>query len=55
MARYARVYFNTAAAWTAANEVLRAGGMGFETDTNLFKIGDGATAWDDLPYMNPAP
>ena len=52
MARLARVYFNTAAAWTAANEVLRAGGQGFETDTNLFKFGDGVTAWNDLPYMN---
>ena len=41
---------DTAAAWTAANPVLASGEMGIETNTNQFKIGDGATPWDDLPY-----
>ena len=40
----------TASAWTATNPTLAAGEVGFETDTNLFKIGTGATAWTSLPY-----
>lgn len=40
----------TAAEATAANEVLPVGMPGFETDTGLFKIGDGVTAWNSLPY-----
>jgi len=41
----------TAAQWTAANPVLAAGEIGFETDTNKFKIGNGATAWSALDYF----
>jgi hypothetical protein len=41
----------TAAQWTAANPTLAAGEIGFETDNNRFKIGDGATAWADLDYF----
>jgi hypothetical protein len=40
----------TAAAWTAANPILAAGELGFETDTGLSKLGDGTTAWTSLPY-----
>lgn len=40
----------TAAAWTAANTVLAEGELGLETDTDLFKIGDGTTAWTSLGY-----
>lgn len=40
-----------AAAWTAANTVLASGEVGFEIDTTQFKVGDGVTAWDDLPYF----
>jgi Major tropism determinant N-terminal domain len=40
----------TAATWTAANPTLSAGEFGFETDTNLFKIGDGSSAWTGLAY-----
>jgi hypothetical protein len=40
----------TASAWTTANTTLSAGEFGFETDTNLFKIGDGSTAWTALAY-----
>jgi hypothetical protein len=42
----------TAAAATAANEVLLAGEMGVETDTGMFKIGDGVTPWNALPYSS---
>jgi hypothetical protein len=40
----------TAAQWTSANTVLAEGEMGIETDTDLFKIGDGVTAWNSLSY-----
>ena len=41
----------TAAQWTAANPVLAAGEIGFETDTNQFKIGDGSSQWGTLSYF----
>jgi hypothetical protein len=41
----------TAAQWTAANPILAAGEIGFETDNNRFKIGNGATAWTALDYF----
>ena len=37
---------------TANNPVLSAGEIGIETDTNKIKIGDGSTAWNNLPYVN---
>ena len=40
----------TAAQWTAANTVLAAGELGYETDTGFFKVGDGATAWNAVSY-----
>lgn len=39
-----------AATWTEKNPVLKKGEMGIETDTNMFKFGDGKTAWRDLAY-----
>jgi hypothetical protein len=41
----------TAEQWTTANPVLAAGEIGFETDTNQFKIGDGVNLWADLSYF----
>ena len=41
----------TAAQWTSADPVLSSGEIGFETDTNQFKIGDGATIWSLLSYF----
>ncbi len=41
----------TAAAWTAADPTLLPGEVGFETDTNKFKIGDGVTVWTVLAYV----
>ena len=40
---------NTAAGAAASNPVLAQGEPGIETDTMLLKIGDGVTAWNDLP------
>jgi len=41
----------TAAQWTAANPTLAAGEIGFETDTNKFKVGNGSSAWSSLAYF----
>ena len=41
----------TAARWAEVNPVLAQGEPGFVYDTNSLKIGDGVTAWNDLPYV----
>jgi hypothetical protein len=41
----------TAEQWELANPVLAAGEIGFETDTNQFKLGDGVNRWEDLSYF----
>jgi len=41
----------TAAQWTSANPILNAGEMGWESDTNKFKIGDGTNHWANLDYF----
>ena len=50
MATKIQVRRDTAADWTSNNPTLAAGEIGFESDTNKFKIGDGATAWTSLNY-----
>ena len=40
-----------AARWKELNLVLAAGEPGFVLDENRFKIGNGVTPWNDLPYM----
>lgn len=40
----------TAAQWASVNPVLFAGEMGFETDTQRMKVGDGTRAWAALDY-----
>lgn len=37
--------------WARTNPVLAYGEPGFERDTHKLKIGDGETAWLDLPYI----
>ena len=45
----------TAAQWISTNSgngpILNAGEIGYETDTNKFKIGDGTNHWVDLAYF----
>ena len=41
----------TAAQWTSANPILNAGELGWESDNNRFKIGDGTNHWADLDYF----
>jgi microcystin-dependent protein len=45
---------DTAANWTSTNPTLAAGEIGFETDTQKFKIGTGSTAWASLGYQAQA-
>lgn len=35
--------------WATVNPVLGAGEFGLETDTGIIKLGDGETAWQELP------
>lgn len=41
----------TADQWTNLQPILKIGEPGFETDTGKLKIGDGSTAWPNLPYF----
>ena len=41
----------TAAQWTSYNPILNTGEIGYESDTNKFKIGDGTNHWADLSYF----
>lgn len=49
-----RIQFRRGTAGAGANQwtdqILYAGEVGYETDTGLFKIGDGTTAWSSLSY-----
>lgn len=40
----------TASQWTSANPTLMEGELGYETDTGLYKIGNGSSAWSALSY-----
>lgn len=44
---------DTAANWAINNPVLLLAEMGYETDTNSAKFGDGINPWNDLPYFAP--
>lgn len=52
--RYVKHRRATAAAWALVNPILKLGQLGIETDGLLtspkFKIGNGVTAWNTLPY-----
>lgn len=37
--------------WEEKNTVLLSGEIGIEEETRNFKIGDGTTPWNDLPYV----
>ncbi len=40
----------TSTEWASVNPILALAEMGIETDTNLFKIGNGVDRWNDLDY-----
>lgn len=43
---------DTAANWASANPILASGEPAFETDTGVFKIGDGVTAYNSLSQLS---
>lgn len=43
---------DTAANWSSLNPTLSLGELGYETDTNKLKIGNGSSAWNSLAYWN---
>ncbi len=43
----------TAEAWEAANSVLLGGEVALDTTHRKLKVGDGSTAWNDLPFVTP--
>lgn len=45
---------DTSSNWGILNITLSSGEIGFETDTNKFKIGNGTDVWADLPYFSEA-
>jgi hypothetical protein len=45
---------DTAANWTSTNPTLASGEIGFETNTNKLKIGNGSTVWASLAYASGA-
>lgn len=49
-ARQLPIVLKTAAEFTSANSILKAGEEGYETDTRKRKVGDGVTAWNSLEY-----
>lgn len=56
MTDYTRIQIrrDSAADWTTNNPTLAEGEIGFETDKNRVKIGDGSTAWTSLRYYSAA-
>ena len=52
MAYEFRLRRGRASEWSLENPVLSQGEPGFVTDKNEMKIGDGVTAWNDLPYLH---
>jgi len=52
-ANHARIRLrrDTAVNWSGTNPVLGLGEPGFETDTNLIKIGNNSSGWNQLPYV----
>ena len=49
-----KVRRDTAANWISADPTLASGEIGFETDTNQLKIGNGTDEWTVLPYASGA-
>ena len=52
-ANYTRIRLrrDTAVNWSGTNPILGLGEPGFETDTNLLKIGNNSSGWNDLNYV----
>ena len=44
---------DTASTWSARNPILAQGEIGYETNTNRMKVGDGVKPWKSLAYFPP--
>ncbi len=55
MADIIQIRRDTAANWTAENPVLADGEIGLERGNEYWKVGDGVTAWNSLPYVGVGP
>ena len=42
----------SASQWTTTDPILAIGEPGYETDTGKFKVGNGSSAWNSLPYSS---
>ena len=51
MASRLQIRRDSAANWASANPVLAQGELGVELDTNKFKVGNGTSDWNSLPYL----
>jgi|GEM_PF-2883123 len=52
MAQRIQVRRGAAEKWTAVNPILASGEIGYETDTGLWKFGDGTSFWNNLAYAS---
>ena len=54
MTTYRRILLrrDSALNWSSSNPALRQGELGVDLDAKKFKLGDGFTSWNNLPYMN---
>jgi len=44
----------TSAEWVASNPILPDRVLGYDTTVLRYKMGDGVTAWNSLPFWNPS-
>jgi hypothetical protein len=55
MAVQIQIRRDTLANWTSSNPILAVGELGYVTDTDAFKVGDGTTVFTSLAYSNVGP
>ena len=55
MATIIQIRRGTNSEWTTINPILAIGEIGYVTDTNLIKAGDGVSTWTILPYFTGIP
>lgn len=55
MATLIQIRRDTEANWTSNNPTLASGELALSTDQDKIKVGNGASAWSDLSYINALP
>ena len=46
-----KIRHDTSTNWANINPILALGEIGFESDTNKLKVGNGTSAWNNLDYI----